>query len=108
MFSASSEETCRRKIDPASIPDEDISVRLFAMDERITAEWTVKGIGFGQFSIDVAQSGSIKSIDSETMSKEFIKRLLCWTVDKSPTCDQPPAGQPAAVNTVAYHHGSSD
>ena len=82
-FGLTTEETLQRVRAPASIPDEDIRVRLFAMDERVSAEWAVNGVGFGQFYIDLREDGSIRSIDSETMSREFIKRLLCWAVDNA-------------------------
>ena len=86
-FGLTTEETLQRVRAPASIPDEDIRVRLFAMDERVSAEWAVNGVGFGQFYIDLSDDGRVMTIESETMSKAFIKRLLCWAVDQSPTCD---------------------
>jgi len=42
-------------------------------------EWSAKGVGFGTFYF--YHDGDKVACDSETMSKEFVKRMLCQMVD---------------------------
>lgn len=43
-------------------------------------EWSAKGCGFGQLYFYQAEDGKLHC-DSETMGKEFVKRMLCQMVD---------------------------
>ncbi len=45
----------------------------------ITISWTVKGVGFGQFTF--SQKDDKLFCSNEGMSREFIKRVLCDMVD---------------------------
>lgn len=44
-------------------------------------EWSAKGVGFGNFYF-YHGDGKVMC-DSETMSKDFVKRMLCQMVDDS-------------------------
>ena len=45
--------------------------------------WHAKGIGFGEFVfIWIAEKNRL-DMDTECMSKEFIKRMLCQMVDEA-------------------------
>lgn len=43
-------------------------------------DWTAKGCGFGQFYFYYDEDGQL-CCSSETMGKDFIKRMLCQMVD---------------------------
>ena len=47
--------------------------------DGIFVNWTAKGTGFGQFYFYYENDQLM--CDSETMGKEFIKRMLCQMVD---------------------------
>ena len=46
----------------------------------VELEWTAKDCGFGRFYFYHNDEGQL-CCDSETMGKEFIKRMLCQMVD---------------------------
>mgnify|MGYP000604239507 CR=1 FL=1 len=48
--------------------------------DGVTFEWTAKGCGFGQLYFYHNKAGKLLC-SSETMSKDFIKRMLCQMVD---------------------------
>lgn len=48
--------------------------------DLVTFEWTAKGCGFGQLYFYRNEAGDLHC-DSETMGKEFVKRMLCQMVD---------------------------
>jgi len=51
--------------------------------EVVGFSWSKKGIGFGEFVfITDPDTGEIRC-DSEAMSKDFVKEMLCKLVDKS-------------------------
>lgn len=75
---------------PENIPDEDIvSVTLAWVNQGLVQmNWCVKGVGFGQFNLVFdRETGKITRIDSETLSRAFIGRLLTWLVNQSPVCE---------------------
>ena len=45
--------------------------------------WTAKDIGFGEFVFIWNDEKERLEMDTETMSKEFIKRMLCQMVDEA-------------------------
>ena len=47
--------------------------------DGLLVNWTAKGTGFGQFYF--YYKGDKLICDSETMGKEFIKKMLCQMVD---------------------------
>ena len=52
--------------------------------DTITAfSWIAKGVGFGQFVFKWNDKKERLDIDTETMSKEFIKRMLCQMVNEA-------------------------
>ena len=48
---------------------------------NISFSWEAKGIGFGEFIITWSTEEKCLEIETETMSKEFVKRMLCQMVD---------------------------
>ncbi len=84
----SREEIDRRK--NGQIPATDIGAKIFLLAEdgkpkatSLTIGWSVDGIGFGQMVLNIDEKGNVASIDSETMSREFVKRVLAALVDQA-------------------------
>lgn len=50
------------------------------LSNPFTVNWTLKGIGFGQFYF--YEKDGVLYCDNEMMSKESIKRVLCTMVDQ--------------------------
>jgi hypothetical protein len=48
----------------------------------ISIAWAAKGTGFGNISITEFTTGEVL-IDTENMSKEFVKEVLCALIDKA-------------------------
>ena len=86
MFGVSNEETYRRKTDPSSIPAEDIQTEVSADDGIVNIFWCVKGLGFGEIYLRV-EDGRITHIESETMSREFVERVVLHALRQAPLAD---------------------
>ncbi len=56
--------------------------------ESVLFEWTAKDCGFGQLYFYTDEKGVLRC-DSETMGKEFAKRMLCQMVDDAQFHDYP-------------------
>ena len=52
------------------------------LSRSMYVNWSVSGVGFGQFRFYTGDDGKIH-IDNETMNKDFIKRVLCMVVDEA-------------------------
>ena len=53
--------------------------------EKLSVRWSRPGVGFGGFYI-FEEDGKVM-IESESMSKKFIKEVLCSMVDKAEVVD---------------------
>ena len=53
--------------------------------EEFTIRWSQPGVGFGGFYIWEEDGATF--IESESMSKEFIKKILCQLVDEAQITD---------------------
>ena len=59
------------------------SIQKFKVErEGFVLNWSCKGIGFGQLTIEQTEDGEFK-MDTECMGDEFAKAVLCNLVDKS-------------------------
>lgn len=56
----------------------------------IGISWYAAGVGFGEVYFEVGPEGQVH-IDTEMMSDEFVKELLCHMVEKATKDDQPKA-----------------
>ena len=54
----------------------------YSNDEAFGINWSAKDIGFGNIVFYKTDKGW--QIDNESMSKEFIKKVLGWLVDSLP------------------------
>ena len=58
--------------------------KAFPMDlNSIAIQWSKAGIGFGLFTFYVKDGSDKLHCDNETMSREFVKEMLCLMVDQS-------------------------
>lgn len=48
---------------------------------RFQIQWSKPGVGFGQF--EFYENNGVIYCDNETMSRDFIKTILCDMVDRS-------------------------
>ena len=53
------------------------------LDKSFTVEWSVTGMGFGQFYFYTDPADGKIHIDNECMSCDSIKKVLCAMVDQA-------------------------
>jgi hypothetical protein len=78
---------------PSSIPAEHLRVNVAranfdkAQGGYLEVNWSVKGVGFGGLVMSFNEAGECTHIESETMSRDFVKRVLGALVDQAKECD---------------------
>lgn len=58
------------------------------LHNAFTIDWSVKGMGFGQFFFRPSEDGKVH-ISNECCSKEFIKKVLYMMVDEAVLQNEP-------------------